>query len=153
MVGDKMAPIESSINQAIQLPLTIWLSSLIPLPLRPIQAYHLFVTCDYRIKIHFSWIGIYILSVPVCPYHFVRAILSNTILSGHHTNIHKHKNRKLRATSVTLISTSLSADLSSFVASFARNCWQRVTADVMPSWDAAADMRWTFSWLSLRVPV
>ena len=33
---NKMAPIESSINQAIQLPLTIWFSSLIPLPLRPI---------------------------------------------------------------------------------------------------------------------
>jgi len=33
---DKMAPIESSINQAIQLPLTIRFSSLIPLPRRPI---------------------------------------------------------------------------------------------------------------------
>jgi len=33
---DKMAPIESSINQEIQLPLTIKLSSLIQLPLRPI---------------------------------------------------------------------------------------------------------------------
>ena len=33
---DKMVPIESSINQAIQLPLTMWFSSLIPLPLRPI---------------------------------------------------------------------------------------------------------------------
>jgi len=30
---DKMAPIESSINQAIQLPLTIWFSSLILLQL------------------------------------------------------------------------------------------------------------------------
>ena len=44
---DKMVPIESSINQAIQLSLTIGFSSLIPLPLRPIQAYHLFVTCGY----------------------------------------------------------------------------------------------------------
>jgi len=25
-----------------------------------------------------------ILSVPFCPYHFVRTILSNIILSGHH---------------------------------------------------------------------
>ena len=36
------------------------------------------MTCDYWIKIQFSWIGIY----KSC-YHFVRAILSNTILSGH----------------------------------------------------------------------
>src|SRR6218665_4117764 len=41
---DKMAPIESSINQAIQHSLTIRFSSLIPLSLRPISAYHVFVT-------------------------------------------------------------------------------------------------------------
>jgi len=44
---DKMAAIESSITQAIQLPLIILLSSLNLFPLKPIDAYHLFVTCDY----------------------------------------------------------------------------------------------------------
>src|SRR6218665_2252103 len=62
-----MVPIELSINQAIQLPLMIFNS----VELESIEI-------DT------------ILSVPFCPYHFVRNILPNTILSGHPQKRSRH---------------------------------------------------------------
>src|SRR6218665_325453 len=52
----------------------------------PLWAYNLFVTLGNKIYIEFNYIKMYIRYeiVPICPYHFVRTILSNTILSLYH---------------------------------------------------------------------
>ena len=57
----------------------------------PLCAYNLFVTLGNKIYIELNYIKMYIRYeiVPICPYHFVRTILSKyhfvrTILSGHH---------------------------------------------------------------------
>src|SRR6218665_745985 len=52
----------------------------------PLGVYNLFVTFGNKIYIEFNYIKMYIRYeiVPICPYHFVRTILSNTILSLYH---------------------------------------------------------------------
>src|SRR6218665_1624302 len=52
----------------------------------PLCAYNLFVTLGNKIYNEFNYIKMYIRYeiVPIYPYHFVRTILSNTILSLYH---------------------------------------------------------------------